>query len=109
MTHPRETVIAMDHPRVTPLSRLLDSAAPAKRVTPLDVFNLARKRWLAGERVDIGKLAQDLDVGRATVFRWVGSRENLYGEICSALFLKEVERAQAGAKGDGVERLVDIM
>src|SRR5206468_5665028 len=52
---------------------------------------------------------QDLDVGRATVFRWVGSRENLYGEICSAVFLKEVERAQAGAKGHGVERLVDIM
>jgi AcrR family transcriptional regulator len=110
MTHLRETVIAMDHPRVTPLSRLLDSEdEQPRRVTPLDVFNLARKKWLAGERIDIGKLAGELGIGRATVFRWVGSRENLYGEICSALFMKEVERAQASAKGQGVARLLDTM
>ena len=109
MTHPGAIVGGMDHPRVTPLSRLLDAPEAPKRVTPLDVFAVARKKWLAGERLDIGKLAQELRVGRATVFRWVGSRENLYGEICSALFVKEVERAQQGARGAGVERLLDIM
>jgi AcrR family transcriptional regulator len=95
-------------PRSTPLSRLLESA-PAKKVTPLDAFRLARNRWLAGERLDIGKLATELGVGRATVFRWVGTRENLYGEICSALFTKQLERAEADAKGEGVEKLVDIL
>ena len=98
----------MTHPRQTPLSRALD-ATPAKKVTPLDAFRLARNRWLAGERVDIGKLASELGVGRATVFRWVGTRENLYGEICSALFTKLLERAEAEAKGHGVDKLLDIL
>ncbi len=98
----------MTHPRQTPLSRALE-AAPDKKVTPLDAFRLARNRWLAGERLDIGKLAAELGVGRATVFRWVGSREQLYGEICSQLFTKQLERAEQAAKGQGVEKLIDIL
>jgi AcrR family transcriptional regulator len=99
----------MDHPRVTPLSRALDAADATRRTTPIDLFKLARKKWLKGERLDIGKLAQELGVGRATVFRWVGSRESLYGEVCSAMFLQELDRAQAAAKGHGVERMIDTL
>ncbi|HEX5061282.1 MAG TPA: QsdR family transcriptional regulator [Kofleriaceae bacterium] len=95
--------------RSTPLSRLLDEPEPAKRVTPLDAFKLARTKWLAGERIDVGRIASELGVGRATVFRWVGTRENLYGEICSALFKKELDRAVAGARGSGSDYLVDVM
>lgn len=95
--------------RSTPLSRLIDEREPAKRVTPLDAFKLARTKWLAGERIDIGKIASELGVGRATVFRWVGTRENLYGEICSALFKKELDRAVAGARGSGRDHLIDVM
>jgi AcrR family transcriptional regulator len=96
------------HPRQTPLSRALD-ATPDRKVTPLDAFRLARTRWLAGDRLDIGKLATELGVGRATVFRWVGSREQLYGEICSQLFTKALERAEQGAKGHGVDKLIEIL
>lgn len=96
------------HPRSTPLSRLL-AATPEKKVTPLDAFRLARNHWLAGDRLDIGKIATELGVGRATVFRWVGSRENLYAEICSQLFKKTLEQAEAHAKGAGVEKLIDIL
>ena len=100
----------MDQPRVTPLSRALEAEDDRPRkIAPLDVFRLARKKWLAGERIDIGKLAAELGIGRATVFRWVGSREDLYGEITSALFMKVLERAQAQARGSGVERLVDTL
>ena len=95
--------------RTTPLSRLLDHEEAPKRVTPLDAFKLARNKWLAGERIDVGKIAQELGVGRATVFRWVGTRENLYGEICSALFQKELDRARAGARGSGLDNLLDAM
>src|SRR5689334_9711263 len=95
--------------RSTPLSRLLDQEPSPKRVTPLDAFKLARTKWLAGERLDVGKLAGELGVGRATVFRWVGTRENLYGEICSSLFQKELDRAASGARGEGLDRLVDTM
>jgi AcrR family transcriptional regulator len=99
----------MEHPRPTPLSRLLDDDVSPRRTTPLDAFKLARQKWLAGERIDIGRIASELGVGRATVFRWVGSRENLYGEICSSMFTKELDRARAAAKGQGLSRVVDIM
>ncbi len=99
----------MDTPRVTPLSRLLDDDTSVRRVTPLDGFKLARKKWLAGERLDVGKLAAERGVARATVCRWVGTRENLYGEICSALFAKELARAQESARGSGMPRLIDTM
>src|SRR3954463_15388544 len=69
--------------RVTPLAEKLQ--APAK-ATPQDLFELAMNKWDAGERFDIGKMANDLGVGRATVFRWFGSRELLYGEILSRMF-----------------------
>jgi len=96
------------HQRQTPLARALN-AAPDKKVTPLDAFRLARTRWLAGERLDIGKLASELGVGRATVFRWVGSREQLYGEICSQLFTKQLERAEQAAKTKGTDKLIEIL
>lgn len=91
------------------MSRLVDEVEAPKRTTPLDVLKLARGKWLAGERLDIGKLATELGVGRATVFRWVGTKENLYGEVISGAFMKEIERAKAAAKGQGVARIVDIM
>ncbi len=89
--------------RPTPLAELLTARAVKVRATPLAVFELARKKWLAGERLDIGKLAEELGVGRATVFRWVGSREQLYGEVISSLFTLALERAQREARGVGLE------
>jgi AcrR family transcriptional regulator len=97
------------HPRPTPLSRALDSETAAAKVTPMDAFKLARSKWLAGERLDVGRIAQELGVGRATVFRWVGTRENLYGEVISALFAKELSRALEAARGKGLARIVDAM
>lgn len=85
----------------TRLSRALREPAPA-RPTPLELFALARRSWLAGERVDIGALAARLGIGRATAFRWVGSREALLGEIlwslCEAL-LADCAQVAGGLSG----------
>lgn len=97
----------MTQVRSTPLSRLLDGDEAPTRVTPLDVFKRARKKWSAGERIDVGRLATELGVGRATVFRWVGTRENLYGEIISSGFAADLERAMRDAVGTGIERMFD--
>lgn len=83
--------------------------APRKRVTPFDAFLLARSKWLSGERIDIGQLAGELGVSRATVFRWVGSREQLYGEILSGAYRRVARKAQRDAQGRGAERAADIM
>lgn len=91
--------------RLTPLSQKLK--APAK-ATPQELFNLALEKWTRGERFDIGKLAQELNVSRATVFRWVGSRELLYGEVISSLFEGALRAAIDEAKGTGPSYIADV-
>ena len=53
-----------------------------RRSTP---FRLARRTFLAGERIDMQTLARSLGVDRATLYRWVGSRERLLTEILWSL------------------------
>jgi AcrR family transcriptional regulator len=91
--------------RPTPLGRRLQ--APA-RATPGDLFALALDWWTRGERFDIGRMAAALGVGRATVFRWVGSRELLYGEVLSALFDAALARARSEARGQGPALISDV-
>jgi AcrR family transcriptional regulator len=78
-----------------PLTRRLQ--APA-RATARELYALALAWWERGERFDIGRMAAALGVSRATVFRWVGSRELLYGEVISSLFAQALAEAGAAAK-----------
>jgi len=68
----------------TPLRRQLAGATTA-RPTALDAFRHARRTFLAGDRVDMQALARALGVDRATLYRWVGSREQLLTEILWSL------------------------
>jgi AcrR family transcriptional regulator len=76
-------------------------------VGPPDLFRAARRRWLAGDRLDIGALAAELGIGRATAFRWVGSRDQLTGEILWSLFEPVMDTAVAGVRSRGPRRLAD--
>jgi AcrR family transcriptional regulator len=89
----------------TPLARRLE--APA-RATPKDLYALALEWWRKGERFDIGRMAQELGVSRATVFRWAGSRELLYGEILSSQFEAALATARKEARGEGVELITSF-
>ena len=91
----------MAAPKATRLARELAEGGAKAKATPLDAFKLARKKWLAGERIDIGALAKELGVGRATLFRWVGSRELLLGEIIWSIQQPFMEQARAEVKGRG--------
>lgn len=95
-------------PPSTPLARLLTAPTGTKRVTALDAFELAKRKWLVGERLDIGKLAEELGVGRATVFRWVGTREQLYGEVISSAFAQTIEWARRASSGTGAKFLTQV-
>jgi AcrR family transcriptional regulator len=68
----------------TPLRRQL-AGTPAVRPTALDAFRLARRTFLAGDRIDMQALARTLSVDRATLYRWVGSRDQLLTEILWSL------------------------
>lgn len=91
---------------LTPLARVL--RRPQPRATPRDLLALANKKWSRGERLDIGQLARELGVARATVFRWVGSRELLYGEVLSQAYVSERGRILKKVRGRGIERLVQV-
>jgi AcrR family transcriptional regulator len=54
-------------------------------IAPLDVLAEARRRFLRGSRLDMRELAADLKISRATLYRWVGDRERLMGEILWSL------------------------
>lgn len=63
----------------SPLSRML--ADDHRRPDPLTAFKLARGWFIAGRRIEMQELAADLGVSRATLFRWVGRRDELLAEI----------------------------
>jgi AcrR family transcriptional regulator len=83
----------------TVLQRQLQAGAPARRATALDAFALAKRRFLEGQRVDMGGLSRELGVNRATLYRWVGTREQLLVEILWALadrtLADELKRVEA--------------
>ena len=94
--------------RETRLSRELRRAVPTRRATPRDAFNLAMIKWVKGERVEIGAVAEELGVNRATVFRWVGSRELLLGEVIWQRFAAIWHDAAAAARGVGADYAADL-
>jgi len=78
-------------PAGTPLQHQLAGAA-APRPTALDAFRRARRTFLAGGRVDMQSLARALSVDRATLYRWVGSRDQLLTEILWSLIDPTITR-----------------
>ncbi len=85
-----------------------DSAPQARAATPDDLFALARRKWLERERIDIGKLALELGIGRATAFRWIGSKEALLGEILWSFYEPTLKAVLAETPARGAERIATI-
>jgi len=84
----------------------------APRPTPLTAFQMARRWWLEGRRLNLSALAEELGVGRATLMRWVGNKELLLGEILWSLYkgIFEAAVARADQRADlaGVDYLAEI-
>jgi hypothetical protein len=78
----------------TPLQRQLDGTE-TPRPTALDAFRQARRTFLASERVDMQALARNLAVDRATLYRWVGSRDQLLTEILWSLIDPTIARLRS--------------
>jgi len=72
-----------------------------------DVLAAATARYLRGQRVDVLSIASELGVGRTTIYRWFGTREELIGEILPRVTKPLLDQARAEARGRGADRLVD--
>ena len=93
----------------TKLQRDLAGAVERRRPTPLDAFRLARRKFLAAERIDMSALAEELGVNRVTLYRWVGSREQLLVEVVWSLCERTLEKTVAGVRVRGSERIVRVV
>ena len=72
-----------------------------------DVVEAATHNYLRGQRVDVQGIAADLGLGRSTVYRWFGSREELIGEVLVLVTRRLFESVRAEARGSGADNLLD--
>ena len=70
---------------------------------------LVTELYLAGQRVDITVVAARLGLGRATIYRWFGSREALLGEVIARQLEQLVARKRAEVRRRGAEGLLDVL
>src|SRR5205823_7002819 len=84
----------------------VNGARRGRRATasPDDVLTFARQQFLEGQRLDITVISRELGLGRATIYRWFGSREALLGRVIGSeveLLVAAHRRAvtQRGAHG----------
>jgi AcrR family transcriptional regulator len=85
---------------------ILIEVATAERPTAADAYRLARRRFLAPERVDMSVLADELGVNRVTLYRWVGSRDQLLVEVIWSLAEQTLAASDPGRPARGSERVV---
>ena len=88
--------VAIPHPRV-------------QRPTRDHVLKYARDLFVQGQRVDMRTIADHLGIGRTTLYRWVGDRDQLLGEVIAELTRRTERIAAQRAQGEGLERALDIL
>ena len=70
---------------------------------------MARRHFIAGRRIEMGPLADELGVSRVTLNRWVGSRDKLLGEVNWSLAEISLRDARAEAGGSGADAVADTV
>jgi AcrR family transcriptional regulator len=85
----------------TALERALGGEPEPARATPRAALTAARRMWLADQRIDMGGLAAELGISRATLYNWVGDRERLIAEVLWSIAADTLHRCREQASGTG--------
>lgn len=93
----------MEIPRPIPAAD--QQVSPSREVA----IRLARRHFIAGRRIEMGALADELGVSRVTLNRWVGSRDKLLGEVNWSLAEISLRDARAQAGGSGADAVADTV
>ena len=75
---------------------------------PADVLRLASDQYLGGQRVDLTVIAKRLRIGRATIYRWFGSREGLLGEVIARELEALIVRKRSEVRRRGAPGLLEV-
>lgn len=100
-------MVKKQSPRQTPLAAAVDNAKKP-RTSPLDVLRLARRQWLKGEKINIDGLAKESGLSRVTIYRWVGSKDFLMGEVLWSAFEPAVKKVMSETPGTGLEHILEV-
>jgi len=98
--------IPQSPPDRAPRELVPGGVAPPEEI-PLEIFQAALVTFVERRRLDMRALAGELGIGRATLYRKVGNRDRLLGEVIWYLTRRALVRAAAEARGRrGADRVV---
>jgi AcrR family transcriptional regulator len=69
----------------------------------------AIETFMRGERIDMQTLASELGVGRTTLYRWVGDRELLLGEVLAILSRRTWDLVAAEPRPEGTDGALHVI
>jgi hypothetical protein len=92
----------------TTLARQLEGETQS-RPTPLEAFKLARREFIGGQRIEMQSLASELGVSRVTLHRWVGTRDDLLGEVIWSLAEPTIRGARARTRSRGGKGIAETL
>jgi AcrR family transcriptional regulator len=78
------------------------------RATVEDALAVGRRAFLSGERVDMQAIAAQLKVGRTTLYRWTGDRDQLLAEVIARLAEQTMVLSVESAAGTGAAKVVAV-
>jgi AcrR family transcriptional regulator len=87
----------------------LNDAVRGRARGPHEAITAATRAYLRGEPLDMSALAVDLGIGRATLYRWVGNREDLLTSVLAEGTELTFRAAIKGANGQGVPLIMDCL
>jgi AcrR family transcriptional regulator len=92
----------LSDPRAAGADTEVPGTSDDERPGPDVALLAARRRFLAGQRVEMRTLASELGIGRSTLYRWFGDRDRLIGEMIWQLLTATIRRAEAAADERGL-------
>jgi len=95
-------------PRATKLQRALADLDDSGDSGPIRALRLGIGTFMARERIDMSAMARQLEINRATLYRWVGSREQFLVEMIWFLTVRSLNRLEREVRTTGPDRIIDV-
>jgi AcrR family transcriptional regulator len=88
---------------------VVEVSATTRRPGVDDALRLGRRRFQAGERLDMSAVADTLGINRVTLYRWFGSRDQFVVAVLWSLARQALDAAAATIETRGPERIVGLV
>ena len=84
-------------------------AGRSGQITRAEVIRAGRRRFLAGQRIDLVAIAAELGIARATVYRWFGDRDRFMGHVLWSLSSDTLDLALERRRPPAAEGLITAL